>query len=92
MDIYAPQISWAEQQPDMWWKHVCVASKRLLSENDIDAKQVKGIGISYQMHGLVVVDKTGTPLRNAIIWCDSRAVSIGEKAFSDLGVVKCMCH
>lgn len=92
MDIYAPQVSWAEQQPDMWWKHVCAASNRLLSENDIDAKQVKGIGISYQMHGLVVVDKTGTPLRNAIIWCDSRAVSIGEKAFSDLGVVKCMGH
>lgn len=89
MGILALQNGWAEQDPNEWWLHICNATKRLISENNIDANDITGIGISYQMHGLVVVDREGIPLRNSIIWCDSRAVEIGKKAFDELGNEKC---
>lgn len=92
MEIIAPKNGWAEQHPNDWWSHVCSITKKLISKNEIDASDIKGIGISYQMHGLVVVDKDGNPLRNSIIWCDSRAVEIGEKAFNELGNEKCVEH
>jgi len=89
MEITAIHADWAEQNPDIWWQHVCTATKRAISEANIDATKITGIGISYQMHGLVVVDKQGKPLRNSIIWCDSRAVQIGEDAFTSIGEEKC---
>ncbi|MFC4095212.1 xylulokinase [Euzebyella saccharophila] len=89
MGMIALKNGWAEQHPNDWWQHVCTATKRLINENAIDPKDISGIGISYQMHGLVVIDKEGEPLRNSIIWCDSRAVSIGQKAFDELGNDKC---
>ncbi|MBK0369377.1 xylulokinase [Flavobacterium agrisoli] len=92
MDILAVQPDWAEQDPDMWWNYICIATKKAIKEANIDASKISGIGISYQMHGLVIVDQVGKPLRNSIIWCDSRAVGIGNKAFSDLGAEKCMTH
>ena len=92
MEIVAPEQNWAEQDPNMWWHYVCVATKRAIKEGHIEASKIKGIGISYQMHGLVVVDKAGAPLRNSIIWCDSRAVEIGNTAFEALGETKCMDH
>ncbi|SHI65627.1 xylulokinase [Pseudozobellia thermophila] len=92
MGMIALQNGWAEQHPDDWWGHVCTATKRLINENGIDPSDITGIGISYQMHGLVVVDEDGLPLRNSIIWCDSRAVAIGQKAFDDLGNEKCSEH
>lgn len=89
MEMLALENGWAEQHPDDWWKHICVTTKRLISENNINPAAIKGIGISYQMHGLVVVDKEGNPLRQSIIWCDSRAVEIGQNAFNNLGKEKC---
>jgi xylulokinase len=89
MEMLALNNGWAEQDPDDWWKHICTATKRLISENDINSAEITGIGISYQMHGLVIVDSEGRPLRQSIIWCDSRAVEIGQKAFDDLGNEKC---
>jgi len=89
MEMIAVKNGWAEQQPDDWWKHVCNATKRLISENSIESVEITGIGISYQMHGLVVVDSEGNSLRNSIIWCDSRAVAIGQIAFDELGNEKC---
>jgi len=83
MPMQAVQPGWAEQDPDMWWQHVVISVRECLM--NVDASGVKAIGIAYQMHGLVVVDKNLKPLRPSIIWCDSRAVSIGEKAFSQLG-------
>ncbi len=92
MEIVALQSGWAEQDPNLWWNYVCNGIKRVLSETNIDAFKISGIGISYQMHGLVIVDKDGTSLRNSIIWCDSRAVEIGEKAHKGLGEEFCSNH
>lgn len=92
MSMDAKEHGWAEQNPNNWWLHMCNAVKLLKERCGISKSQIKGIGISYQMHGLVVVDKEGEPLRKSIIWCDSRAVSIGNKAFSDMGEHKCGTH
>ena len=92
MSITALQSDWAEQDPNMWWNYICTATKRVIKEANIDATKISGIGISYQMHGLVVVDKEGAPLRNSIIWCDSRAIEIGNTAFEEIGEEKCAEH
>lgn len=89
MSIISKKKDWAEQNPELWWENVCIASKRLLKENAIAPDQILGIGISYQMHGLVLLDKKGELIRNSIIWCDSRAVKIGEKAYRELGEDRC---
>ncbi len=89
MEMLAIKNGWAEQDPRDWWKHIGDATKALIEQNSITPSDISGIGISYQMHGLVVVDKEGMPLRNSIIWCDSRAVDIGQKAFDALGNDKC---
>jgi xylulokinase len=92
MSILALHKDWAEQDPEMWWEYICGATKRAIKEANIDASKITGIGISYQMHGLVIVDVAGKPLRNSIIWCDSRAVAIGDAAFEALGGQKCADH
>ncbi len=83
---------WAEQQPDMWWQHVQEAIKRLGTNTQYSLADVGAIGIAYQMHGLVVVDKDQNVLRDSIIWCDSRAVAYGEKAFDAIGHQKSLNH
>ena len=85
MPILAQKATWAEQDPEMWWNHLCVGTQRILRENSVNPKKIIGVGISYQMHGLVVLDKNKELLRDSIIWCDSRAVGIGEKAADDIG-------
>lgn len=92
MAILSLQNDWAEQDPNMWWEHCCKAISRIIKEGNIDASKISGIGISYQMHGLVIVDKQGNPLRNSIIWCDSRAVDIGNQAYKYLGEERCTSH
>src|SRR5690606_12725205 len=76
MPILSINLGWGEQDPELWWKHLCTATQELISNNNISKNDIKGIGISYQMHGLVTVDKNLQPLRPSIIWCDSRAVEI----------------
>ena len=90
LEILAPRVGWAEQQPQTWWEHVKKATAKIKASVSFNAADVKAIGISYQMHGLVCVDKGGQVLRPAIIWCDSRAVAIGEKAAADIGAAKCL--
>jgi len=92
MDITAHEIGWAEQDPQMWWVNLQKAIKHVMAEADVDKEQVKAIGISYQMHGLVCIDKNLEPVRSSIIWCDSRAVAIGDKAFQEIGKDKCLSH
>ncbi len=89
MSMLALENGWAEQDPEEWWALVCKAIKRVKKEANISRTQIKGIGISYQMHGLVLVDEKGSLLRKSIIWCDSRAVEIGETAYEELGTEKC---
>jgi len=83
--ILAPQNGWAEQSPDMWWEHVQIALIKLNQKKLYDPLAIAAIGIAYQMHGLVLVDQEYNSLRDAIIWCDSRAVEIGKDAFEALG-------
>lgn len=90
MSIESKQAGWAEQDPDLWWEHLCNASNMLIQSTGIDPADIHSIGISYQMHGLVVVDKNGSVLRPSIIWCDSRAAQIGQKAFDELGRDYCL--
>ena len=92
MKIDSPQIGWAEQHPEIWWQHVVTATKKMLSNISLQSFEVIAIGISYQMHGLVMVDKNKKVLHPSIIWCDSRAVDIGNKAFSDLGAKYCLTN
>ena len=92
MPIDSPKKGWAEQDPEMWWKYVVETTHVLVKQAGIQRGELKGIGISYQMHGLVCVDKYLKVLRPSIIWCDSRAVGIGNKAFDSLGPDFCLPH
>ena len=90
--IKAVQAGWAEQAPDAWWQYLKDATADVLAQSHADKADIKAIGISYQMHGLVCVDKDLKPLRDAIIWCDSRAVPYGQRAFEALGSERCLSH
>ncbi len=90
MNIISKQTGWAEQEPELWWESVCIATKMLLKNTQIDPNKITSIGIAYQMHGLVVVDENQEVLRPSIIWCDSRAVEIGNDAFENIGPEKCL--
>jgi xylulokinase len=92
MTISAPHAGWAEQDPELWWEHTVKSVKSCLKKSGVDANGVAAIGISYQMHGLVIVDKNQKPLRPSIIWCDSRAVEIGNKAQESIGQEFCLSH
>ncbi len=92
MTITAIKKGWAEQSPDMWWKYIKMVIQKVLKKSEINKEEIKAIGISYQMHGLVAVDKNGEPVRDSIIWCDSRAVKIGDSAFQQLGSDFCLGH
>ena len=90
--IKAVRAGWAEQSPENWWEYLKQSLRKIMDETGAKGEQICAIGISYQMHGLVCVDKDLKPLRDAIIWCDSRAVPYGERAFRDLGSDLCLGH
>ena len=90
--IKAVRAGWAEQDPQMWWSYAKSALAKVMAVTGAKGEDVKAIGISYQMHGLVCVDKEQQVLRDAIIWCDSRAVPYGTRAFKTLGAERCLGH
>ena len=90
--IMAVKAGWAEQDPQMWWENAKLSLKKVMNETGAKGEDIQAIGISYQMHGLVCVDKAHKVLRPSIIWCDSRAVPYGERAFRDLGAELCLGH
>jgi xylulokinase len=92
MEIKAIKPGWAEQDPEQWWKNLKMAVKEVLAVPEVNAAHIGAIGISYQMHGLVLIDKNKNVIRPSIIWCDSRAVEIGDSAFEKLGKDKCLSH
>jgi xylulokinase len=92
MQIIAEKPGWAEQNPESWWANLKLANESVLKQSGVAAEEIKAIGISWQMHGLVLVDKTKQVLRPSIIWCDSRAVPYGEKAFQAIGKKDCLSH
>lgn len=90
--IMAVKAGWAEQDPQMWWNNAKLSMKKIMADAGAKAEEIKAVGISYQMHGLVCVDKSLQVLRPSIIWCDSRAVKYGDKAFREIGSEKCLAH
>ncbi len=90
--ILAVKKGWAEQDPQSWWRYAKQSLAKVMADTGAKGSDIKAIGISYQMHGLVCLDKEMKPLRNAIIWCDSRAVPYGDKAFDGIGHEKCLSH
>jgi xylulokinase len=92
MEIIAKKLGWAEQHPQTWWENVVTATQKIKAQINFTAGDVRAIGISYQMHGLVIVDAKHEVLRPAIIWCDSRAVDIGLRAMKSIGEKKCLTH
>lgn len=92
MPMISKKLGWAEQKPEEWWTSIKNATQELLLKSRVPKDDIKAIGISYQMHGLVLVDKNQKALRPSIIWCDSRAVDIGKKAFHDLGGEYCLSN
>jgi xylulokinase len=92
MAIKAVQAGWAEQEPQGWWENLKLATQDVLKQSGIKSSDIAAIGISYQMHGLVLIDKNREVIRPSIIWCDSRAVGAGNKAFQEIGAEKCLSH
>ena len=90
MPIDALRSGWAEQDPEMWWRYATEGIRQIAAQYPMS--DVRAIGITYQMHGLVCLDKAGRPLRKAIIWCDSRAVEIGAEALEGIGRDYCLSH
>jgi xylulokinase len=90
MKITAHQAGWAEQEPELWWTNLKLALADVMNESKINPENILSIGISYQMHGLVMVDKNHQVLRPSIIWCDSRAAVYGDKAFAEIGGQRCL--
>ena len=92
VEIISIQSGWAEQSPDLWWEHVKQAIIKCNASKLYDPRDIKAIGISYQMHGLVLIDKEQKVLRNSIIWCDGRAVNIGDTALNEIGEAYCLSN
>lgn len=92
MKIIAENVGWAEQNPTDWWINLKLAHESVLNKSGINPEDIKAIGITWQMHGLILVDKDQNLLRPSIIWCDSRAVPFGEKAMQSIGEKKCLSH
>lgn len=92
MKIHSPKQGWAEQEPELWWQHIKAATDRLIHTSGVSPDTIAAIGISYQMHGLVLVDINHHVLMPSIIWCDSRASELGNRAFKDLGQKICLEH
>jgi xylulokinase len=90
--ILAVRPGWAEQAPDMWWQQLQHAIQLCNNSGTYNPHDISAIGIAYQMHGLVLVGKEHEVLRNSIIWCDSRAVELGDKAFTAIGQQRCLAH
>ena len=88
--IMAVKAGWAEQDPNMWWENAKLSLQKIMAETGAKGEDILAIGISYQMHGLVCVDKQQQVLRPSIIWCDSRAVPYGEDAFHNIGEDTCL--
>lgn len=89
MPVDVPAPGHAEQDPELWWEGVRQLCVQLQARAGGAMQAVQAIGIAYQMHGLVLVDREIRPVRPAIIWCDSRAAEIGRQAGKDLGAVLC---
>jgi xylulokinase len=92
MSMLAKHPGWAEQDPEMWWENAVKSAHTCLKKSGVSGSDIEAIGISYQMHGLVCVDKNQNVIRPSIIWCDSRAVGLGEKAARELGNQFCLEH
>ena len=68
----SPQIGWAEQSPEDWWRATCLAVRHLLAVENVNADEIGAVSFSGQMHGSVLLDEADKVLRPALLWCDQR--------------------
>src|SRR5690554_4231192 len=92
MEIIALRPGWAEQDPALWWENLKLSLRDVLKSSGVNPESIESIGISYQMHGLVMVNKNRQVIRPSIIWCDSRATGIGDQAFNEIGEERCLTN
>lgn len=83
--LYQPNIGWAEQDPEDWWQATAASIRKVLVKSRVKAADISGIGLSGQMHGLVLLDEENKVLRRSIIWCDQRSTAECEQITSLIG-------
>lgn len=83
--LYQPKIGWAEQDPEDWWNATHTSIKAVIDKSGVNPDDIKGVGLSGQMHGLVLLDENGKVLRKSIIWCDQRTVAEADDLTKKIG-------
>lgn len=83
--LYQPQNGWAEQEPMDWYQAVVMTIREVIFESGVDSDDIKGIGLSGQMHGLVMLDEKNEVIRPSIIWCDQRTAKECDEITKKVG-------
>ncbi len=83
--LYQPKVGWAEQDPEDWWRAVYTSINNVVFKSGVKAEEIKGVGLSGQMHGAVLLDGNNNVLRKSIIWCDQRSSAECEQITSLIG-------
>ena len=83
--LYQPQNGWAEQNPQDWEEAAASTIREVIAKSRVNAEDIKGIGLSGQMHGLVMLNEANEVIRPAIIWCDQRTAAECEEITANVG-------
>jgi xylulokinase len=84
--LHTPRPLWSEQHPEDWWNAAQASIRQMLDETNIDPEAIQGIGLTGQMHGLVLLDGQDQVLRPAILWNDQRTAAACEQMTAKIGL------